>query len=523
MTSSKKLSEVELFSKNNSKKWNYQKTGAPVLVEMRNLPSQTLTTGYICAILMKTFGYQPVALSSGNFSKSRQVLSSFGVDIFRNLSLKKISLGRSKMLIIAMIGAFYLFIKFLLSGLSFERFISNAEYQKVLIGDLVYDLYIRNGHYYKNPLSRLDKLFYITFKSVFYICYIQHKFDLSNVRAVVVTSYAYATLSGIMSRIAIAHNIPVIVTTGTFARRITTLDKLQESVYSIQKKSMESIQNSINWETRVDEYLKNRFSGSIAQHDVINSYRGVHYSRSELLNKIGLSEDDQRPIVFFMPHAFSDACHSSGPLLFRDYYQFAVKTIQYVKNLHNVCWIIKPHPSSFMYGEEGIVRDLLTGILNESNIFLCPTDLNTSSVFEVASTVITGRGTVAIEAAACGINAIMAGRAPWSGYGVCYEPNTREEYFELLDKVPQCQQMNSKLQKKAKQLLYCYLINRHIKSQVVPELQVLPGDLLSDKWEEFFRELNNKLKTKSFEDDEFFQKLEQFVVTRSDSIHDSHI
>lgn len=523
MTSPKKLSEVEIFSKNNSKQWNYKKTGAPVLVEMRNLPSQALTTGYICGILNKTFGYHPVALSSGNFSNSKQVLSSFGVDTFRNLSLKKISLSRSKIMIVSVIGVLNLFFKFLFSGLSFERFISKAEYQKVLIGDLVYDLYIRNGHHYKNPLRRIDKMFYISFRAIFYICYMQRKFDLSRVRAIVVTSYSYASLSGIMSRIAVAHNIPVIVTTGTFARRITSLDKLQESVYSIKKKSMKNIQNFISLETKVDEYLKNRFAGNIAQHDVINSYRGVHYSRCDLLKKIGLSEDEKRPIVFFMPHAFSDACHSSGPLLFRDYYQFAVKTIKYVKHIKNICWIIKPHPSSFMYGEEGIVSDLLTGILNESNIFLCPTDLNTSSVFEVASTVITGRGTVAIEAAACGINAIMAGRAPWSGYGVCYEPNTREEYFELLQKVPQCQKMNSKLQKKAKQLLYCYLINRHIKSQVVPDLKVLPGDVISDKWEEFFYELNNNLKTKSIEDDEFFQTLEQFVVTSSDSIHDSRI
>ena len=347
----------------------------------------------------------------------------------------------------------------------------------------------------------------------------RRKFDLSNVRAVVVTSYSYANLGGIMSRLAVAYHIPLIVTTGTFARRISTLEKLQESVYSIQKKSMESIKSSINWESSVDEYLKNRFSAKIAQHDIINSYRGIKYSKRDLLRAIGLRENDQRPIVFLMPHAFSDACHASGHFLFRDYYQWTIKTIEYIKNIQDVCWIIKPHPSSYMYDEDGFVNDLLVDILNGSNMFLCPTDLNTASVFDIASTVITGRGTIAIEAATFGINTIMAGRAPWSGYGICYEPQTQEEYFELLNKVPHFQGMNSKLQNKAKQLIYCYLINVHIKSKVIPELRIIPGDLINDKWEDFFRELNKKLTITSFEDDKFFQKLERFLVTGSDSIH----
>ena len=519
MSLKRALKEIELFSKNNSKKWNGKKTGATILVEIRDLPSQTLTSGYICGIFMKSFGYQPAALATGDNPKSKKVLSSFGVDNFHNLSFKKISLGRLKIAFFAAIGVFGLFIKFLISGLSFEHFISKAKYQKVLIGDLLYNLYIRNGHHYKNPYSRLDKLFYIAFKAVFYICYMQHKFDLSNVRAVVVTSYSYANLGGIMSRLAVAYHIPLIVTTGTFARRISTLEKLQESVYSIQKKSMESIKSSINWESSVDEYLKNRFSGNIAQHDVINSYCGIKYSKRNLLSKIGLEENDQRPIVFLMPHAFSDACLASGPFLFRDYYQWTIKTLQYIKNIQDVCWIIKPHPSSYLYGEEGFINDLLVDILNGSNMFLCPTDLNTTSVFDVASTIITGRGTIAIEAAAFGINTIMAGEAPWSGYGICYEPKTQEEYFELLNKVPHYQGMNSKLQNKAKQLIHCYLINIHIKSKVIPELRIIPGDLINDKWEEFFHELNKKLTVTSFKDDKFFQKLEKFIVNGNDSIH----
>lgn len=519
MSLKRALKEIELFSKNNSKKWIGKKTGASILVEIRDLPSQALTSGYICGIFMKSSGYQSVALSPGANIKTRKVLSSFGVDNFHNLSFKKISLGRLKIVFFAMIGVFGLFIKFLISGFSFERFISEAEYQKVLIGDLVYDSYIRNGHYYKNPLSRLDKLFYISLKAIFYICYMQRNFDLSNVRAIVVTSYSYANLGGMMSRLAVAYQIPLIVTTGNFARRISTLEKLQESVFSIQKKSMDSIQSSINWESSVDKYLKNRFSGNIAQHDVINAYRGIKYSKRKLLNNIGLKENDQRPIVFLMPHAFSDATHASGPFLFRDFYQWTIKTIEYIKNIQNVCWIIKPHPSSFMYDEDGFVNDLLVGILNESNMFLCPADLNTASVFELASTVITGRGTIAIEAASCGINAIMAGKAPWSGYGVCYEPKTQEEYFELLDKVPHYNGMNSKLQNKAKQLLHCYFINVHIKSELIPEIEINPGDVINDKWEEFYRELNKKLTVISFKDDKYFQKLEQFLVAGSDSIN----
>ena len=69
--------------------------------------------------------------------------------------------------------------------------------------------------------------------------------------------------------------------------------------------------------------------------------------------------DIKKEVVFIFPHAFSDANHVSGRMPFVDYYSWFVETIKFIKNIKEVNWIVKPHPSSKVFNESGIVEGVL--------------------------------------------------------------------------------------------------------------------------------------------------------------------
>ena len=88
-----------------------------------------------------------------------------------------------------------------------------------------------------------------------------------------------------------------------------------------------------------------------------------------------------------------------------------------------------------MYNETGEVEQLIIE-LKLSNIHLAPSDLSTTSIFNISKTVVTVSGTIGFEAACLGIKPIISGEAPYSDFGVAYEPKNKLEYFSILKNIP---------------------------------------------------------------------------------------
>ncbi|WP_031386695.1 capsular polysaccharide export protein, LipB/KpsS family [Desulfonatronum thiodismutans] len=509
--------QIQKFIEENEPLWTIRDSDNVALIEGRDLPIQLVTTGIIANILNQRYGYYPTVLGTGE--RMQAIFKSFGIRSFQDISTNGF-FAKKYQIMQACIEVIRLLLCFIFKFFDFNWFISSAKIKGVKIGDLVYDSYVRYGHTYINPWKRMDKLFKILFKTSVRVCMLQYFFANNRVKTVVVTTTVYASPGGVLTRVALKNGVPVIISTGTFARRLTKESDALKSCYHVEPDFLKLIEINPDWKQQIDKYLEDRFSGSILQHDVINAYKDKKgYSRDELLIKLGRPVSLNLPVVFVMPHAFSDAPHGLGLILFRDYYQWYVKTLEHISTIDNILWIVKPHPSSYMYGEDGIAKSVLRKFLTK-NVVLCPEDMTTASVFDTADAVVTVQGTIAIEAACMGVPAVLAGDAPFSGYGFTHDPKTREEYFHTLSNINSLKRLADDQMTKARQVLYWYHFNQRPKSQVLPDIKLMPGQTKVDvehHWDTFFSKLSNSIKKTPFIEDSYYNKLDKFL-SSSDSV-----
>ena len=87
-------------------------------------------------------------------------------------------------------------------------------------------------------------------------------------------------------------------------------------------------------------------------------------------------------IILIAPHAFSDAPHINGKLIFKDYYTQFIETLNFIKkieNKNNFLWIIKQHPGNFLYHEQEIFKEIVLNYVSEK-VILCPDKVNTNNL-----------------------------------------------------------------------------------------------------------------------------------------------
>jgi hypothetical protein len=118
-------------------------------------------------------------------------------------------------------------------------------------------------------------------------------------------------------------------------------------------------------------------------------------------------------------------------MLHVDYYKWLEETLNCCAEAKNTTWIVKPHPSCALYGEEDKVNELVYE-LAASNVFMCPADLNTRSLADCADFILTVHGTAGLEYSCLGIPTILAGQPFYSGFGFTYEPKSKEEYSKCI-------------------------------------------------------------------------------------------
>lgn len=181
----------------------------------------------------------------------------------------------------------------------------------------------------------------------------------------------------------------------------------------------------------VDDYFKKRLSASIEQHDVLRAYSDDKkiYNREELVLRYGLDPD--KPIVAVMAHIFCDAPHAYPDTLYDDYYEWMTSTIKSLKKNNNVNFIVKEHPSSPLYKEEGILKSLLSKLGCEH--LLLEESVHTLSILNECDTVVTCGGTIGVEFIYMGKRVLLAAKPPYSGFGVTTDPDSKNEYESILE------------------------------------------------------------------------------------------
>jgi hypothetical protein len=311
--------------------------------------------------------------------------------------------------------------------------ILKIRFDGIKVGDLIYDDVIRDKK--SRTIFRIDwDVMKAIAKSLFF--YFQYRSFFKNRSYVyyISTHTAYSEY-GLLCRVALMCGVKVIETSDI---QMSFYNKISNDFLPTYH---DGIKNSIlaginNCQARLDhlcveakESLRQRLDSEIGQIDAKKAYCGRVYTRADLGQALGLNCAEK--IVFILAHVFSDAPHLSSAMLHADYFQWLASTLNVCAKSKNVQWVIKPHPSSVIYGENGLVEKMVADI-KSNNIHICPADLNTKSLSLCADALVTVHGTAGLEYSCLGIPAVLAGQPFYSGFGFTIEPDSIEDYEERL-------------------------------------------------------------------------------------------
>ena len=421
---------------------------------------------------------------------------------------------------------FFLYNFFIISFKPFNWIIKNFDVKGILIGDLVYDTYVRNHQKYKKP--KKDFLFlWILFTTIFRVFNLKiNLFDKKIIKIILVGTVCNSTNGAIAARIAIKKKIKVVEPFFYGFREHT--EKTMEFGYYNQsvQKNISKIKNT-DIKTAEKFFQKKFYKGFIGSYtgrkDILNQRKK---SKKELLNKNHFLKklsvkNNYKKIVLFASHAFSDAPHGLGrDFVFDDYYQFLKESLNYIKNNNDnsILWLIKPHPSSEWYGEQGDVEELVKNI-NYPNIKIFPDSISTLNGIKNTDLVITGRGTIGMEFAAFGKLSLILGSAPYSALNICKRVKTKKIYFHLLGNIGKIKGIRNDQKNLARKLLF--FLENH-KRNFLSTSKIFDNNTLKS-----FNSLNpekrrkdhyvinnhllNKLKEVKIYDDIFFKEIKKII------------
>ena len=409
-----------------------------------------------------------------------ELFKSFNIKNIFYLSYTKIDF---KILILLLNSFFHLLlivIKILFLGSNW--FVKKFKIKNIYFGDIIYDTYVRKeqGFLYKNFIN--IKFIKILFIGLYRIKFIDQLLIKNKYSLVVCNTDVYTSSAAIALRLSLKRKINVLMIVNNFFRFYTNLNQAFISHITVEKKHLKvKSKNYKNWKKKINFYLNKRFTGEIKDRDAIKAFNKNKASLNDFLsaNKINLKKYNR--IGFFAPHAFSDANYAAGGSLFLGFFDQFKKTVEMLKEEKKILWFINPHPNSALYNENYIIENYMKAIKSE-NLITTYKKINTYDLLKISDIILTGKGTVGIEAACLGKKPILSGPAPYSLLGFTHNPKNLNEYKNLILN----KNSNYKLSKKqiytAKKAFYTMAFkNSHVKSKIFPNRQLLDIDLKNKK------------------------------------------
>jgi hypothetical protein len=312
----------------------------------------------------------------------------------------------------------------------------------VLIGDLIYDTILRND--IEIVSVEKFKLKYFRYVLVAMLDYYSIGYLLNKESPnFLITLHSVYAIFGILSRLIHSKKGIVFDFSGD---RIETISTNKNVLYNYSGVDSYSIVSKLD-----DEHLLSLAWGKISQRvngkdehfDAINAYNSKKkVSIEEIKSSFGFIGSN-KPFILIAPHVFSDAPHKFLNLIFTDFYEWFSFTLEKASKNQNCIFIVKEHPSSFKYFEDGKVEEIVNRLGNVANIFFLDKNYSTASLIELVDCVLTVGGTIATEFACFGVPSIITGLSKYEGAGYTIQPKNIYEYSYLIERLHKIPKLNS--------------------------------------------------------------------------------
>ena len=385
---------------------------------------------------------------------NKKLFAAFGIKNFYYLDLKKIDYIFIKSFFLTIYSLFFLRFS------NFDKFVETFTLNDIYCGDLIWDTYIRHNHSFENP--KIDfKFIKILFVSIYKNNFLKNLFSKNNIKVVLTSANNYSTLSAFSLRFGVNFKIKTFFQKFHKIVKIKKFDDIRKSPFQLSKKLIDE-----KYETKKDiifeKYFFDRMNAKRLPSrvrkstiDVISAYKDKIKDEKYFFNSIKKNKKNFKFINVYAPHAFSDCNHVFGRLLYRDYFQNFLNTLKIIQDDDINLWIIKPHPSSYFFNEDGLVKRYFNQF-KKKNIVLCPSNISTSLILKVADKIVTSRGTIGLEAACLGKKAILTGSSPYSHLGISLNPKNIQSYKKMLLSKKKIKKLIKEKQLLAKKYLYWF-------------------------------------------------------------------
>ena len=306
------------------------------------------------------------------------------------------------------------------------------KYKDINIGRDIYDEYLYR--YKKITLDISDP----NLKTVFYdfIYTIDYWMDYFTERKVIGISLSHPNvrLLGIIGKVAHKYfDIPVYSVTNTYIEKNNNLDDhykyINDSLIELpslfSKISDEQKKIALDWSKK---QLDKRLGGEVGV--------DMYYSNESAFGSHKLEralKDTDKIKILICTHEFHDNPHSTGGLIFPDFYEWLIylgkKSIK-----SNYEWYIKNHPDCDLWTKtivENFVKEFPSiKLINEKTSFLQLRDEGLKFVF-------TCHGTVGHECPLLGIQVVNADlNHPHIAYDFNWSPKSKNDYEKLIENLP---------------------------------------------------------------------------------------
>jgi hypothetical protein len=399
-----------------------------------------------------------------------------------------------------------------------KKFIK-IEIDEINLGRSVYDHIIRStGRVNHNELNArfvnflTDALY---FKNKFVSIFKENTYDY------LILSEVQFLPSNILIQIALKYDVKVI-------SRIYGPKKIGVRVYKNFNERFQSnhkITNKLFLElskNKIDEYSKLGFKKitDIFEKKTNNPdfyAKHVIKSQNNFENKFDLLKhfnwDPKKKICTIFSHNMIDGNFSDELKLFIDVKTWMEITLKIIKEYgEEINWIIRAHPSEKYFPKlKTKTMDIFEEIIGQSdNIKLCPEDCAPNTVRLLSNIAVTSHGSIGVEYPCFGIPSIICGDSYYKGNGFVNEPETINEYSEIL------KNLNVHIKKglttdQIKLARAFYYIHEYLIQIDCPLLDEKFDISDKENFAQFIKDANILRKKYNIDHDQFFKKFNQQI------------
>lgn len=422
-------------TKNNS---NYK-----ILVEQPSIPTATHSLATITIVLNQAKSFTPVWLHSSDWNI--ELLKSY-VSTAEYIKHPKSIVNILKIIL----SSIYKYINMFKT-----KDILSFSYDGVKYGDIVYDTYL--AHEKVATIKRIDiKLLFVIFVCIYKHENFRKMLDSDAFKAVLV-SHQVTIDSGVLLRTALRYGYKGYINTGTHRTTLQCFDELSD-VYNYQHKPFPEDIDAIitklgsKFDLAYNSVYNEHISGNCSKDATYAFSKDTTYYTDRKLFNRNYKLDSTKKNVFVMLHAFTDYPHSHFKwMIFNDYYDWFIETLNFAKKHDNVNWIFKQHPSIKYYPAKDVSFDALFSDIPDNVIYISENDqIDTRSLTYCADIVVTCLGSAGFEMPAmAGIPSITASDNFYTNLGFAIEPKTKIEYFETLSNAHNIERLTPEQQKRA--------------------------------------------------------------------------